>query len=960
MNQKILQRSIGAFVFFASFIVYFVTVQVSTSFWDCGEFIASAYYMQVPHPPGTPFFLMLGKLFSLIPFSDNIGFRVNMVSVVTSAFTVLFLYLIAIRLIQNYRGKSEENLTDSLFTYIAAAIGALSLGFGDTFWFNAVEAEVYATALFFAAFVLWLAFVWHEKADEPGNEKYLLLIAYLIGLSIGVHLFAVLTIIPITMMVMYRKNLLDDKVLIQTGKLFLIHAGILLVIAIILWSQATGTTPPSMEEWEKFDAKFMTFLALASVAFMGIFFKKIFQKGSIYYSIIIGGIIMMVVYPGVVKYVPVLVNKVGGNDLTSNLLVFVAIFAILGYIVYWSSQNEKSIINLFSKSLLFVLIGYSTLVTIVIRSNQDTPINLNSPKTASELFSYINREQYGSQPTFQRRWTREAHQMNIYSEYTSDLDFWARYQMDHMFNRFLLWNYVGRASTVQDAPVDISKFYAIPFLVGLFGLFLQWRRDWKMASVMTMLLMFLGYLMAYYSNSQEPQPRERDYFYVGAFFVFSAWIAIGARGIFDLVAELKNKKIVKPVTILSAVLLFGFIPVNMLQTNYWQNDRSRNWIPWDYAYNMLQSVEKDAIIFTNGDNDTFPLWYLQDVEGVRRDVRIANLSLINTGWYIKQLKNTSPYGSKKVKMSLTDSQLDAIEPVEWKTSMVSVRVPDEIIKKYKITDTTVVRTGAMSWLMPHTMSYGDITGIRPQDIVVRNIIESNNWERPIYFAVTCAGDGMIGLDDYLVMEGMALKLNPVKTSRGDYTINPDVMYKMLMNEPEGYSKDYAPGFKFRGLNDKTMFRDDNQERLTINYRHAFMRLAAHYLMEVKDKNTGIKILNKMEEKMPSDLIPLPDHLKFYYGVLLKEAGFNQKAQKLIDDVELEHLKRIEANPYDFTNRGNSYSYLFRLYDETGQHKKALDLAYRLQKLIPEDPSLPAMIARYKQLAGLRDSIEVKK
>lgn len=949
MNNKLIYKIIGGFVFFSTLIVYAITAQVSLSFWDCGEFIAAGYYLQVPHPPGTPFFLLLGRLFSMIPFAENIGFRVNMLSSVSSAFTVFFLYSIAVKLIENYKGKDYKNTFEAILTYAAAAIGALSLGFGDTFWFNAVEGEVYGLALFFAALVVWLAFIWNEKSDEQGSEKYLLLIAYVIGVSLGVHLFAVLAMIPMVMIVIFKKYTTDEAALAKSAWYFLIHCGALLLLAILMWAGLDSTNPPSVEEFRAVDKKFMIIFALASAAYLGIFRKIIFNRSSFYWSIIIGAAIMMTVYPGVIKYIPKLVSIVAGDSLYGGLLVFVAIFAILGYIVYWSYKNEKHTVNLLAKALLFVVVGYSSTLMIIIRSNQDTPINLNSPKTVSELISYVNRDQYGEQPMFQRRWTQEAHQMHIYKNYSSDLDFWWNYQMDHMFNRYVMWNYVGRASTAQDAGVDFNKFFAIPFLLGLLGFYFHYRKDWKMASIMTVLLLFMGYLMAYYSNSQQPQPRERDYFYVGAFFVFSIWIAIGIRGIFDLVTEWNKESLTKPVSIGLIILFIGFIPAKMISENYWQNDRSRNWVAWDYAYNMLQSVEKDAIIFTNGDNDTFPLWYLQDVEGVRRDVRVANLSLINTSWYIKQLKNTAPYGSKKIKMNFTDRQIDEISPVQWETREISTAVDEATFRKFGVTDPEKIKSGKISWTMPHTMGGNNVTGIRPQDLIVKDIIDANKWERPIYFAVTCASNSMLGMDQYLTMAGMALKVTPVEREvQGDYNINPEIMEKMLLEEKDDYNVDYSPSFKFRGLNDPTIFFDENHQRLTINYRHAFLRLAAHHIYENNDIAKAQEVIKTLENKIPRNIITLPEYMQLYYSNIARRAGMLDIYKEIVVEVEKVQLEKIKKNPYDFEKQGNPYATLLRIYDDSKEYDKAIEILRKLKAIIPNDKSIDATIDNYIQ------------
>jgi len=949
MTDKSLHKIFGAFVFFASFIAYFLTVQSTTSFWDCGEFIASAHLLQVPHPPGTPFFLLLGRLFSLFPIDANIGLKINMISVISSAFTILFLYLSAVLLIKNYQKKKEKSLFDSTITYISAAIGALSLGFGDTFWFNAVEAEVYALALFFATFVFWLALAWNKNADKEGHERYLLLIAYSLGISLGVHLYAVLAIIPIVMIVMFKKYLTDDQVLASTGKLFVIHSLIMLAIAIIGWLMLRDSTPPSHEEFKKIDVQFLIAFGVGSAIFMGVTWKKIFQKGSFYYSILIGGIIMLVVYPGVIKYIPRIIYWLGNDDTNLSLALFMAIAGGLGYAIYWSHQNNKRTINLLSKALLLVLVGYSSYFVIIIRANHDTPINLNSPKTVSELVKYINREQYGVQPMFKRRWSSEGHQMHIYRNHNSDFSFWLHYQMGHMFNRYLLWNYVGRDSTVQDADWNFYKFWAIPLLIGLLGLLVHFKKDWKMASILLILYLFMGYLMAYYSNMQNPQPRERDYFAVGAFFVFSIWIALGVRGIADLLMAIKDKTASKIAVSFTLFALVVLIPANMLGENYHKNDRSKNFIPWDYAYNMLQSVEKDAIIFTNGDNDTFPLWYLQDVEGVRRDVRIANLSLINTSWYSKQLKNTRPYGAKKVKMSYTDRQLDQLTPRLWKPRIESIQLTPEAIKKFGITDTAIINKGKVEWLMENTQQQGKYKIVVPQDILVKDIIQSNKFERPVYFAVTCSDNSMIGLDDFLEMEGLALKVTPIKKKvSGYYRLNVSVLEKQLLDNPTEFSKEYSPGFKFRSLNDPEVFLDANHKRMTLNYRNAYLRLAAHYLFRKHNKQKGMNILEKMEENIPMARVDMPLFLKYYYSSLLNAAGAKEKYREITSKIESELIASIRKNPRNFTREGNPYQMLFDIYNNLKEYKKALDLSKALKKMIPNDKNLDNMIQNYTQ------------
>jgi len=961
MNESRLQKIIGAIVFLIAAFTYFSTVQPSVSFWDCGEFIASSFSMQVPHPPGTPFFLILGRFLSMIPFAENIGLRVNTITVLSSAFTILFLYLIIIKTIENFTDSKNRTFTEALGTYLAAAIGALSLAFADTFWFNAVEAEVYALSTLFIAVVVWLMMLWNERADQPDNEKYLIMIAYMIGLSTGVHLMAVLSIVPIVIVIMFRKYQLDEIELKKSAKIFMIHAAIILLVAAALWSTLTGTIPPSPEEYKEVDTRFLMIFIAVSAIFIGVFWKKIFHKNSFYLPLIFGGIALMVVYPGIVKHVPNLISSIGGTNTFMDAVIFAAILGLLGYLIYWSTKERKETLNLLSKSFLFALLGFTTYTMIIIRANQDPPINLNSPKTFPEVVSYLNREQYGDFPTFKRRFSQEPHQQGIYTNYSSDLDFLIRYQMNHMFHRYLLWNYVGRESTVQDAGVEWTQFFYIPLLLGIWGLFFHFKKDWRMASAFLVMFIFLGYLTAFYQNQQQPQPRERDYFYVGAFFVYSLWIGIGIKGILEVLKQaLKNPQQYK--IAFYAVIVFGFllVPFNMAKTNWFTHDRSRNYVPWDYSYNLLQSVAPNAVIFTNGDNDTFPLWYLQDVEGVRRDVRIANLSLLNTDWYIKQLKNTAPYNSMKVKFTFSDAEIDRLGPMRWNPKKMSVPVPANVYEQFGVTDSSVIKNGEITWLMKNTVTFGNINAVRVQDLAVLDIIQANNWKRPIYFAVTCSEKSKIGLSDYLKMEGLAFRLVPYKVGSYYESVDEELMKKQLFDEPDGYSREYQPGFKFRGLNDPTIFMDENHRRLTINYRNAFIRLALHYLYVKNDNAMTIKTLDKMEEKIPHDIIPMDYRLLNDVANIYWSAGAKETYKDLVKVVEEKCLALIDKNPANIRGDYNPYFMLKQIYDNLGEYSKFVEVLKKLQAVRPGDTSVQELIEEYKSKISRKDTSELNK
>ncbi|MFI5236595.1 MAG: protein O-mannosyl-transferase family [Ignavibacteriales bacterium] len=987
MDLKLLHRIYAACVFLVTLIIYWMTVQPTVSFWDCGEFIAASYYLQVPHPPGAPFFLLLGNVFSKIPFLENVGFKINLISVFSSALAVFFLYLIAVKLINIFKSKGPDNLFDGIATYTAAAIGALSLAFSDTYWFNAVEAEVYAFSTLLVAAITYLILRWYERADNKESEKYILAIAYLVGLSMGVHLMSVLTIVPVTMVICFRKYLDDEDALKRTGVILLVHAGIILLISLIWWSGETGTTSPTNEQYKDFDSKFKLMAAGISAIIMGIFWRKIFNKNSFYLPMIIGGLALFATYPGVVKFLPSIMTSIGKENIIVEIVLFILFLGLLGYAVNYSIKKNKPTLHMVFMSGIFILVGFTTFSMVIIRANQYPPMNENEPVTFPKLEKYLNREQYGDFPTFKRRFSGEPHQQGVYTNYPTDLSFFYNYQMNHMMTRYLLWNYAGREGWVQDDGANIAplngignifgkvfniKFegnvgdslFGIPFLIGLFGIYYHFRKDWKLASVFMVMFILLGYLTAFYQNQQQPQPRERDYFYVGAFFVFSIWIAIGIRGLFDLVKE-KTKDRSYSNTIAAGVLIFGLIliPINMIRANYFTHDRSRNWVPWDYSYNILQSTGPGGVLFTNGDNDTFPLWYLQDVEGVRRDVKVVNLSLLNTDWYVRQLKNNDPYGVGTLKIRIPDARINEVDlrPAQWSPADVTISAPkpgnnkefSEIVNKYSIKDTTIIKSGKMTWKMPNTLTFGEVKAIRVQDIMVKEIIEANNWERPIYFAVTCSDDSKIGLQEYLKMEGMTFKLVPEKRTPGREFVNEELLQEQLSGNTIS-SVDFKPGFRFTGLNDPTIFFDENHKRMIQNYRNAFMRLAVFY--KSSGNNQGVvSTLNDMNEKLPYKNLGMDNGLLFEVANLYLESGDKNKFAEISVDVEKRALEELEENPEDVNSYYNPYRLLIETYEKTEQFDKLLGLWQRLETMFPNDPTVKSNIQRYQELTQQKDT-----
>ncbi len=483
-----------------------------------------------------------------------------------------------------------------------------------------------------------------------------------------------------------------------------------------------------------------------------------------------------------------------------------------------------------------------------------------------------------------------------------------------------------------------------------------------MAMVFMVLFLMITYVTAYYQNQQEPQPRERIKFYGTMCFMFSIWIAVGLHNIIEL---LKNKFAGKSLSKAApaAVLLLGFvfIPMRLYQSNYREQDRSKDWLPWDFAYNMLQSCEPNAILFTNGDNDTFPLWYLQEVEGIRQDIRIANLSLINTPWYIKQLKNESPHGAEKVDMNLSDAEIEDIRPMRWDSREMEIAAPVdsnlsvEMRKSLKISSDSSSKTEqqlpSIKWKMDPTLSFGDVHAIRAQDIAVLAIIQANNWKRPIYFAATCSNDSRIGLDDYVRLEGLAYQLVPTKNTGRMEMVDDARLSRNLLHENPSYSKTFQPGFKYRGLNDPSIYFDYNHERMIVNYRGLFIRLAIDYGSK-KEDNKAVQVMDYMQDKIPID----PRTIDYRFLRDISNVYYNAKQmdkyKKLAALLEAKALKTIQDDPQAAMRNSyyNPYNILLELYENLNEYSKAIGILQKLKVFYPNDPTINQLISRYDSLS----------
>ena len=858
-----LNRIIAGIVFLVSFLVYYDTMAPTVSFWDCGEFIATSHTLGVPHPPGSPLFLIIGRVFSMIPFSPDIAFRVNLISVLVSAFAVMLLYLIIVKVIAHWRGGIKEN-SDVIIAFGGALVGTLTFAFTDSHWFNAVEAEVYSMSTFFTAIVVWLILHWSERAEEPGNERYILIIAYMIGLAIGIHLLNLLALPFIALIIYFRKQSFE-------WKSFLITIGI------------TGVT-------------------------------------------------FVIIHNGVIKGLPKLASEIGVFG------VVVAVLIVFG-IMIWSIVNKQQLLSIVFTSMVLILIGYSSYTIIFIRSGQDPVIDENDPETVTAAVSYLEREQYGQVGRFPRRYKGIPAQHEVvgapangqkyslsqkrkymFYNVAKQWDFFWDYQVKKMYWRYFLWQFAGRGNSTEPGVtafgannrqdgVDWSQFgLPLAFIIGLVGMVYHFYRDEKEAFSMMTLFFLTGLAVIIYLNQDNPQPRERDYSYVGSFLAFSVWIGVGAAAIVEnIIKKIKTENIGHRLGIAVILLQVVLIPFAMVRANYHEHDRSGNYVAWDMSYNMLQSCEPHGIIFTNGDNDTFPLWYLQEVEGMRKDVTVANLSLLNTPWYIRQLRDSRPKGEGFI--NLTDGQILGLTSglTPWKTQKIQIAVEGDPQNA----------DGYIEWVLKPTFAN---QALKVQDMMILRIINDAKWKYPIYFAVTVSPTNKIGLDKYLDMEGLTFRLqshkvdaiNPGKmqdylmTELGDSTWSTNFSQSSLLRVDGGqnksfWSKDYQPGYLFRNLGNENVHYNPQIIRLLQNYRSAYMQLAVHYFFDYQRLNRRedanpdeVEILrlrvketlDQMEKNLPERTIAIESKdLYFQIGQIYSEIGEKVRLRHILDNLE---------------------------------------------------------------------------
>lgn len=887
-NHRSTNKYLAIFVFASSLVLYMLTMAPTASFWDAGEFIAVAHGLQVNHPPGAPLYSLLGRLFSMFMPSSYVAVSINFISALSSALTVMFLYLIVVRLVKEFKGQPSAMLTiDKIGMYGGAMVGAFAFAVSDTFWFNAVEAEVYAPSMFFTSIVVWLALKWSERHDSPNNERWLLLIAYMFGLALGVHLLNLLALFFVALIIYFKKK---DFALLS--------------------------------------------LAIAGAVAVGSFF---------------------LIYPFTVQWLPSIME--GFEESTYGLIgpigFSVIVVALLSGGLYWTHKKGYKMANFALLCYTLILIGYSSYALIFIRSIADPPIDENDPETPEAFINYLEREQYGDTPLltgytydnatgyvsreekslFPRRWSTQPHHLREYAKYSSDFEYFLEYQVNHMYIRYFNWNFIGREADIQDAgwnagftesphednPAHNTYFY-LPFLLGLIGMLFHFQKDWRRALCVLVLFIMTGLAIIVFLNQYPMQPRERDYAYVGSFFAFAIWIGMGGVGLVELVKDYMNSNRLAAYGMLG--LLFAVVPLQMGLQNFNDHDRSERYIAPDYAYNLLQSVDYQGILFTNGDNDTFPLWYLQEVEGVRTDVRIVCLSLLNTDWYIKQLRDQWSHESAPLPISLTNEEIEKLTSgLElYKPDTIRIPVDKQLLAK-AFSDSSFYRKAIgvksdtslnvyrksvdfgmpvdsldsrVAWYYKGRSAGQNREGqelfyTQVQDEVILNMLRTNQWLRPIYFANTVSRTSQMNLQNYFRFEGMAFRVVPERHEDVSAFgwINPDIL------------SDTFNKFRFRGWNDEDNYLDENIRRMLSNYRYGVMELANAY-MERNKPDSAAKWLAWGEKNIPFNTVDGDSRSVILYAYNYAQTGDFKNAVELAEKQKTEILDNLRyyMNRYD--------------------------------------------------------------
>ena len=1017
-NYKKLNTYLGWLAFAIATIVYLFTVERTASWWDCGEYIATAYKLQVGHPPGAPLFQLVGRVFSLFAFGNtaNVAFMINIMSVLSSSFTILFLFW-TISILSKKIVEKQGKMTDGkMYAVLGSAfVGSLAYTFSDSFWFSAVEGEVYAMSAFFTALVFWAILRWELVADKRHGYRWIILIAYLIGLSIGVHLLNLLAIPAIAFVYYFKKYKVSTKGVIYTS----------IISIVILFA------------------------------------------------------IMYIIVPWVVKLAGLFeiffVNSIGLPFNSGTIIYFILLISLIVWGLHYTIRNKKVILNTILLAIVFILIGYSSFFMLIIRANANTPINENNPSDAISLLSYLNREQYGDWPIvygqyynapvsdfedgspiyikdkkkgkyvitddrtgfspvydpefstiFPRMWSNQkTSHINAYKywgeikgnpirvskpdgsteilvkpTFGENLKYFFKYQLGHMYLRYFMWNFVGRQNDIQghggpqygnwisginfidnylignqdDLPKSMESagrnaFYFLPFILGLIGLLYQISKNEKNAVIVGLLFIMTGVAIVVYLNQYPYQPRERDYAYAGSFYAFAIWIGIGVLGVYELINKFLKQK---SSAIIATVICLLLVPVIMAKDGWDDHDRSGKYIARDIAANYLNSCAPNAVLFTNGDNDTFPLWYAQEVEGIRTDVRVVNYMLAGSDWYVHQLANKI-YDSDPLPFTLKPEQYNkgvnqsvpfykrdikgyielkdiigfiANESDQTKLPLQSGKKINYLpTKKIKLTidSATVVSNGTVpielaDKIVPVIKWDVRQSSLYKNDLMLLDFIATNNWDRPIYFANPSAVNKVLDVDKFCHMEGFVYRFIPVEAKykiSGMGGVATDRSYDIVMNK-----------CKWGNLKEPGVTVDTESRRNSALPKNIFLRLS-QALIEENKNDSAIVVVNKYfeefpEEKYPFDVFTLP-FVDIYYNAKDTAKG-NELVRKLLDT----YIDNLEYyNSLDDQN--------FKLYEE--DIHQAIAVLQRLSQIAKENKQLTLSkevdSIFYKQIEYLR-------
>ncbi len=968
-QYNFLNRLVGWIVFAISAVTYILTTEDSASFWDCGEFISTCNKLLVGHPPGAPLFMIVGRLFAIMaPDVTLVAKSINIMSALASAFTILFLFWTITHLAKKiFIGSGEPELWRTIAVMGAGVVGALSYTFSDTFWFSAVEGEVYAMSSLFTAAVFWAILKWEDVADEPGANRWIILIAYLMGLSIGVHLLNLLCIPAIVMVYYYRKYTITPR-----NTVYALLLSCVLIVAILY-----GIIPGIVKIASYFELFFVNSLGFG------------FNTGAVIYALLLVG-------------------------------------AIVWGIIY-TLRHEHQIWNTIITAVAVIVLGYSSFAMIVIRSVANPTMDQNSPEDVFALMDYLNREQYGDRPLFYgqhfnspvdreamsrdegkpvykqkngkyeivdhrptyyysdnmlfpRMYSRESHHIEQYKAWTNfegravtvrgedgretitrptfweNIKFFWSYQVNFMYWRYFMWNFSGRQNDIQShgelihgnwitgisfidnlmlgdqsllpdslkANKGHNRYFMLPFLLGLAGLFYQVGRgkEGKQGFVIVMLLFFMtGLAIVIYLNQTPLQPRERDYAYAGSFYAFAIWIGLGVLSAIDFLRKYKVPDYAA--TVVASIICLVCVPCVMAEQNWDDHDRSGCTIARDLAYNYLNSCDDNAIIFTNGDNDTFPLWYAQEVEGVRTDVRVCNLSYLQTDWYCDQMKRKA-YDSDPLPISFTHEQYsgdrDVIYLIDRSKQAIDLRkaidfvASDDVRTKqipeyadricyipgrkftFKVDSAAVMNNNVVSpsaapLIAPEMNISLNKSFILKNELMVLDMLQNNQWKRPMYYAVTVGSENYVGLNRYFQLEGLAYRIAPILSSDGQGRVDTEKMYDKVMNK-----------FRWGFYNKPGIYLDENKTRMASNLRNNLSRLATALLEEAADANISnedsiekvhkaVAVLDKIQSELPDSIIP-----HNYFSLVLARsyylAGENAKGDNILHKFSTDNWQEL--------------------------------------------------------------------